>query len=249
MIDRPNSWKSFYRETYSRHWQTFSQELGHKVYHVRYQERCLAPVKEIENGRILEVGCGRGDLLAQYPPASNERVGCDLSEGNIIACSERFQETDPSVKLVHSDAENLPFANRYFDAVYSLSVLWYLPDSRRAIDEMFRVTKPGGLVLFDTLNTWHVTSLANHWWRKACRVFGRELGRTSLSSASQLIQTVQPWASEFHVYGNYLFLPVGLPVLKEAGNWCRFFPSLAYAMSEGPARVFSHKLLVVARKK
>lgn len=249
MTIQKNSWKDFYRKDYSQHWRTFSQELGRQPYHARYQELCLVHLQGIENGRVLEVGCGRGDLLAFYPPVSNELFGCDLSEGNVRACWQRFHELNREVRLVHSDAENLPFADGYFDAVYSLSVLWYLPDCRRAIEEMFRVTKPGGLVLFDALNVWHVTSLSNHVWRKVCRAFGRELGRTSLSSVSRLKAAVGNKSDDFHIYGNYLFLPAGLPVLKEAGNWCRFVPPFAYAMSEGLARPFAHKLLVAARKK
>lgn len=241
-------WKIFYRKQYGGHWRQFSQSLAQQPYHIHYQEICLAPIREIR-GRILEVGVGRGDLLARIPHESCELHGCDLSESNVNGCAERFRELGRNVSLCHADAEHLPYGRDFFDAVYSLSVLWYVPDYRTAIQEMFRVVKPGGWVVFDMYNACHVTSLSNHYWRKICRAMGRELGRTTLATVSSLSEAVKPWADEYHVYGNYLLLPAGLPVLKEAGNLCRFVPSWAYAMSEGSLRGLAHKLLVVAKKR
>ncbi len=247
MNDR-SGWKSFYRRHYGGHWQQFSQTLAEQPYHLRYQETCLAPVWEIR-GRILEVGSGRGDLLERVPGSNGDLYGCDLSEGNIAGCAGRFREAQREVFLCHADAESLPYQSDSFDAVYSLSVLWYVPDYRPVIREMFRVAKPGGLVLFDMYNAWHITSLSNHIWRIFCRAMGRELGRTTLATVSSLKAVVDPLSTDYHMYGNYLLLPAGLPVLKESGNLCRFVPALAYAMNEGSLRCFAHKLLIVARKR
>ncbi|MDP8245020.1 MAG: class I SAM-dependent methyltransferase [Candidatus Hinthialibacter antarcticus] len=248
MNTKDRDWKSFYRNQYADHWQGFAQELSGLDYHVRYQTLCLAPLQKIQNGRVLEVGVGRGDLLSRFVPDNNELFGCDLSAGNIDGCRERFQTMKREVCLTHADAERLPYRDGEFDAVYSLSVLFYLPDCRVAVDEMFRITKPGGLVLFDMLNASHITSISNHVWRKVCRLFGRELGRTSLATPTMLHEAVAKHSTQFNLYGNYLLLPVGLPVLKERANVCRLVPSMAYPMQEGAAAWLGHKLLTVARK-
>lgn len=249
MPDAAGSWKDFYRKRYAGQWEAFAETLSRQPYHVKYQDLCLAPVREIQHGRVLEVGVGRGDLLARYPGPATELHGCDLSEGNLQATRARFAEIGRPADLCLADAEHLPYADNHFDAVYSLSVLWYVPHPAAAVREMFRVAKPGGLVVFDMLNAFHITTLSNHGWRIVCRWFGRELGRTSFSTPTRLARVAEEQAAEFHVYGNYLVLPAGLPVLKEAGNWCRFVPRLAYAMTEGPARILGHKLLVTARKR
>ncbi|MFB3787349.1 MAG: class I SAM-dependent methyltransferase [bacterium] len=249
MPDATGSWKDFYRKRYAGQWEAFSEALSRQAYHVKYQDLCLAPVRKIQQGRVLEVGVGRGDLLARYPSHSNDLFGCDLSEGNLQAARARFVEADRPVHLCLADAEQLPYADNRFDAVYSLSVLWYVPHPEAAARELFRVAKPGGLVVFDMLNTFHVTTLSNHAWRAVCRWFGRELGHTSLSTPGRLAWVAAEWAEEFHIQGNYLLLPAGMPVLQEMGNWCRFVPRLAYAMTEGPARILAHKLLVTARKR
>ncbi|MGC9328079.1 MAG: class I SAM-dependent methyltransferase [Candidatus Hinthialibacter sp.] len=240
-------WKNFYRNQYGGHWRRFSEDLAQQPYHVRYQNLCLSAVREVK-GRILEVGAGRGDLLSKMPPDRAGLFGCDISIENITACADRFRRMERPVHLCHADAEQLPYGSESFDAVYSLSVLWYLPDYRAAVREMFRVTKPGGLVLFDMYNAWHITTLTNHAWRILRRLAGHELGRTKMAAVSPLEKLVRPLAMEYHIYGNYLLLPAGLPALKEAGNLCRFVPSMAYAMSEGPMRHLAHKLLVAAKK-
>lgn len=246
-MNQLSNWKSFYRKQYGGHWQQFSQSLAQQPYHVRYQETCLASIREIR-GRVLEVGMGRGDLLSRIPHETCQLYGCDLSEGNVASCAERFREMKREARLCHADAEQLPYGNNSFDAVYSLSVLWYVPDYRNVIREMFRVAKPGGLVVFDMYNAWHITSLSNHCWRYLCRAMGRELGRTTLATVSSLTEVVAPLAVDYHIYGNYLLLPAGLPVLKEMGNLCRFIPSMAYAMNEEIMRSLAHKLLVIAHK-
>jgi len=249
MENPKSSWKAFYRQSYSADWADFSRQLAEQPYHVRYQETCLASLRGIHHGRVLEVGVGRGDLIARFVPPDNERFGCDISEGNLQACAQRFRESPSPVFLASADAEQLPFRDDMFDAVYCLSVLWYVPNWRQAVGELFRTVKPGGWVLFDMLNAWHITSLSNHYWRKLCRLFGRELGRTSLATPYRLEPAVREWSDDFHLCGNYLWLPAGLPILKEWGNLCRFFPSLAYAMEEHSLRGFAHKLLVIARKR
>ncbi|MBI1388514.1 MAG: methyltransferase domain-containing protein [bacterium] len=249
MSDPSQQWKNFYRNEYADHWRQFASELSQQDYHVRYQSLCLAPLSGLHGQRVLEVGAGRGDLIERFTPADNFVTGCDLSWGNLLACQSRFAGRETPVELVHADAETLPFRDGTFDAVYSLSVLFYCPSVSRAVDEMFRVTRPGGLVVFDMLNALHVTSLTNHIWRRLRRWMGRDLGLTSLSSPAELHRAISRHADDYHLYGNYLVLPAGLPVLKEAGNLCRYVPSLAYAMREGAGAWLGHKLLAHARKR
>jgi ubiquinone/menaquinone biosynthesis C-methylase UbiE len=51
------------------------------------------------------------------------------------------------VKLVRGDGLHLPIADNSVDAVVGRWILWVMPDPERAIEEIVRVTKPGGQVL------------------------------------------------------------------------------------------------------
>lgn len=96
--------------------------------------------------RILDVGCGTGSLTFALPHAA------DLSEIAAIDFSPVFVEeairrnTDPRVIIQQADACALPFPNDYFDRALALLVLHFVPEAGKAIAEMRRVVRPGGVV-------------------------------------------------------------------------------------------------------
>jgi SAM-dependent methyltransferase len=97
-------------------------------------------------GDWLDVGCGTGALtstvLARCAPASV--LGVEPSEG--FLAHARAHVTDSRVRFEQGDAQRLPVPDRVVDAVVSGLVLNFVPDTGRAIDEMRRVTRRGGVV-------------------------------------------------------------------------------------------------------
>ncbi|HQO35539.1 MAG TPA: class I SAM-dependent methyltransferase [bacterium] len=243
-----DEWKKFYRKDYAGDWEQFSQSLGGQEYHRNYQQACLSKIRESNPRKVLEVGVGRGDLLSQLSGQSIELYGCDLSEGNLAAASASFQALDFPVSLCHADAENLPFRSASFDTVYSLSVLWYLPDPAATVAEMCRVARPGGTIVFDMLNAFHVTSVGYHVSRIVNRLLGRERGRTSLAHPREVAKWVAPYSRHYEIYGSYILMPVGFPLLGECANWYRVTPRRAARMTASPLRYLAHKLVVVATR-
>jgi SAM-dependent methyltransferase len=96
---------------------------------------------------VLEVGCGFGailDRLRQF--GASRAAGIDLSESRIAEARRRY----PELELTAGDASGLPYADGEFDVVTQFVCLSSVldPAVRRAImAEMWRVTKPGGIVL------------------------------------------------------------------------------------------------------
>jgi ubiquinone/menaquinone biosynthesis C-methylase UbiE len=94
----------------------------------------------------LDVGCGTGvfteELIARCAPASV--IGIDPSAAQIA-----FTENRPGLKTAEfrvADAQALPFADRSFDIAVMALVVHFVPDPTKAIAEMARVVRPGGLV-------------------------------------------------------------------------------------------------------
>jgi malonyl-CoA O-methyltransferase len=94
--------------------------------------------------RVLDVGAGTGNLLAQLaetlPGAA--LAGVDLAPGMALAAQERA----PGAGLAVGDAELLPFRAGAFDLVVSTSMLQWLATLEPAFREARRVLAPGGLV-------------------------------------------------------------------------------------------------------
>jgi SAM-dependent methyltransferase len=92
--------------------------------------------------RFLDAGCGTGRNLEQLA-GHGRAVGLDLSEEAVRFCRRR------DVLVARGSVLHLPFAASSFDAALSLDVLYHawVADDRAAVRELFRVLRPGGLLL------------------------------------------------------------------------------------------------------
>jgi ubiquinone/menaquinone biosynthesis C-methylase UbiE len=97
-------------------------------------------------GEVLDVGCGTGSLT--FAAAENKRVtkiiGPDASTGFIEYA--RSRNVDARVSFEVGDAQNLPFPDASFDRCLSSLIVSFIPDAPKAVREMRRVTRPGGVV-------------------------------------------------------------------------------------------------------
>lgn len=97
-------------------------------------------------GRTLEVAVGSGHNLRHYPE-DVEAVGLDLSSAMLALAQTRADDLGRRVELLEGDAQRLPLPDRDFDTVCCLLALCTIPDQRAALAEMYRVLRPGGLLL------------------------------------------------------------------------------------------------------
>ncbi|KAE8728295.1 hypothetical protein F3Y22_tig00004620pilonHSYRG00018 [Hibiscus syriacus] len=91
---------------------------------------------------ILDAGCGNGKYLGLN--SSCYFIGCDISPSLIKICADKGHE------VLVADAVNLPYRTNFCDAAISIAVLHHLSTENRrkkAIEELVRVVKKGGLVL------------------------------------------------------------------------------------------------------
>jgi demethylmenaquinone methyltransferase/2-methoxy-6-polyprenyl-1,4-benzoquinol methylase len=97
--------------------------------------------------RILDIGCGTGDLSLAFAPVGPV-VGCDFSHPMLrLGCAKVCGRVTPNpVLLIEADALRLPFAHGQFDATVSAFVLRNLADARKGLEEMRRVLRPGGIL-------------------------------------------------------------------------------------------------------
>jgi SAM-dependent methyltransferase len=92
--------------------------------------------------RVVDVGCGRGDLCAAAAARGAVATGVDLAEGMLGAASEAH----PGIDFRRADAEDLPFADEAFDAALAAFLVNHLPHPERGAAELRRVVAAGGRV-------------------------------------------------------------------------------------------------------
>jgi SAM-dependent methyltransferase len=116
------------------------------------------------DARVLEVGCGAGWMWAEAAarlPSDLDLTLTDLSTGMVTEAIERvgslgrYRRTSGRV----ADAQELPFRSASFDVVVANYVLHHVPDTQRAVAEMARVLRPGGVVVVACVGDGHLAEL------------------------------------------------------------------------------------------
>lgn len=114
-------------------------------------------------GKVLDLGCGTGMLLSELARRSGFAVGIDSS----LEMLELARKRRGNAALVLADADHLPFADRSFDAVVSVTLLQNMPNPAATVKEVARVTKPEGVLIITTLKHKHSLRELEHWIRAA----------------------------------------------------------------------------------
>ncbi len=112
----------------------------------RSHRHLLPWIEEMQVGRsVLELGSGVG--LDTFIMASRglKVTAVDLTTVGISAVRQRFASSGLTGNFAVADACTLPFLDNHFDYVYSFGVLHHAADTRKAINEAYRVLKPGGV--------------------------------------------------------------------------------------------------------
>ncbi|MCY3762371.1 MAG: class I SAM-dependent methyltransferase [Gemmatimonadetes bacterium] len=113
------------------------------------------------DSRVLEVGCGTGELwkrnLPDVPPGC-VAVLSDLFHGMASEARDRLA-ADGRFTTCVCDAQALPFPEETFDLVVANHMLYHVPDRRRGLGEIWRVLKPGGRLMAATNGLSHMREL------------------------------------------------------------------------------------------
>jgi len=100
-----------------------------------------------EGGRVLDIGCGSGVLLAKLGERAGYRAGLELSS---TAAAAAARVADHVVNL--PVGAELPFEPASFDVVVCADVLEHLPDPAGALEAVSRFCRPGGAIIVSVPN-------------------------------------------------------------------------------------------------
>jgi SAM-dependent methyltransferase len=107
-------------------------------------------------GRVLDVGCGAGQVVHRLTQAGLEAHGVDVSEPNITR-ARQF-----SSRCQMYDGRHLPFPDGHFAAVGALNVLEHVEQPEAFLAELVRVAEPGGRVVVSSPNFFRVIGFRDY---------------------------------------------------------------------------------------
>ena len=191
---------------------------------------------------ILECGCGTGLLLERFAAFGRSAKGIDLSPGMLVKARER------GLDVQVGSVTELPFEDASFDVTCSFKVLAHVPGIGKALAEMARVTRPGGVILAEFYNPWSFRSLAKRALPAGKISEGRRESDvyTRFDAPWVIPRILPPGAKLEAARGVRIVTPVAsamrVPVL---GGVLR---KLEHALADGPLAVFGGFYIAIIRK-
>lgn len=110
----------------------------------------LGEGRAVEGKKTLEIGCGRGGFAEWLAAAGAVLTAADFSPVAVDAARARARH--PSTQWRVEDIQRLSFADGEFDVVVSCETVEHVPEPRRALAELSRVLRPGGLLVLTCPN-------------------------------------------------------------------------------------------------
>ena len=137
------------------------------------------------SSRILELGCGDGSLWQRNMdriPEHWDITLTDFSEGMLQDAKDRLTEdgSPRSFRFMQADVRAIPFPDGSFDAVLANHMLYHVNNRHEALQEIYRVLKPGGRFYASTIGRNHLREM-----KELLRGFNPELGLSEKDFADE----------------------------------------------------------------
>lgn len=156
-----SSWKQYFDKKAETHGSSVqSSDYFNEESFFMQRNHTLGWLGECGGKTILDAGCGVG-AFSEPLVARNTVYGVDFSEKSLAHAAARGLRTSSD------DLTQLSFASGTFDIVLCIGVIQLIEQYERVIQELARVTKPGGTLLIETLNRGSLQ-------RKALRLFEKD---------------------------------------------------------------------------
>ena len=153
--------KAYYEEEAYDYNEEFYEKKSAYPTLIYRQTYILEMIKEIQlpkESKILDVGCGPGELLLELRGDYEFLAGIDIAQEMITIANNKLEKKSSNKKLIFEvgDIENLRFDDNTFDLIICSGVIEYLKDDEGWIKEIKRTLKPGGYLIINVTNKYSI---------------------------------------------------------------------------------------------
>ena len=157
--------------------------------------RGLFRFDQYKGKRIMDIGCGYGWFVKEFAKNGGVVTGIDLSPAAVELTKKMLTYYKLTAEIREANAEELPFADNTFDLVFSNGVLHHTPETQKAVDEAWRVLKPGGRAV---ISLYYRNLLLRPFMFKVTqtvmRLFGMKVvGRENMANSSSVEEFVRQY--------------------------------------------------------
>ena len=110
--------------------------------------------------RVVEIGCGTGQMSLFLARSDRLVIGADLTRASLLlAADAAYRFGTGGVHFIETDLSQPGLRRGSFDVVYSSGVLHHMPDPRRSLAPLVRLARPGGMIVLGLYNAFARTPL------------------------------------------------------------------------------------------
>ena len=196
------------------------------TYHFHIRRARVLELLPERLGRVADVGCGPGVMVEAVLERGGTFVGMDLSPEMVREATRRFGHVE-GVSFRQGDIEALDLPSEHYDQVICMAVIEYLKAPDRALAEIARILRPGGIALVTVPKRLHIDRLTVAATAPV-RGLARLLGASSADSLPRLC--LQPDELDraaaraglaYDGGAQYHFTPVPYPFARVAPGLCK----------------------------
>jgi ubiquinone/menaquinone biosynthesis C-methylase UbiE len=174
----------FDRLSTTRDWSHLYEVADGMTYHFHVRRTRVLELLPDKLGNVVDVGCGPGVMVEAVRQRGGTFQGIDLSPEMVREATENFGNL-PDVSFQVGNIESLDLPDATFDQVICMAVIEYLKSPDRALAEMARVLRPGGIVIITIPKRMHIDRLTIAA-TTPMRLLGRALGIGSADTLPRL---------------------------------------------------------------
>ncbi len=158
-------------------------------------------LKKYKAGKILEVGCGSGNLATLFLDAGYDYIGFDLSSEML----EIAQEVEPRAKFIQGDMRNLSLDNTFDSILITGRSFTYLTSNRDVMDTLSAIHKhlnKNGLLIFDNFDATKVFTDFRKSFENTVKYENREYKRVTNSTWNMQHGWTWNWNAKYYITEN-----------------------------------------------